>query len=160
MNMRVVDQTTGHRISLIRGIARSLIKVTLGLFSFFFMMVTRRHQALHDVATRSTVVVHNMGIAEPHHYRLERPPEFIQTSVPKWRRVIAIVIYCVIAFALYSIVGAFFLSWDCLEYDRCSPSEDAIAAVVGTLMLATFGVFLVLGWKGLLFGARGKRKDA
>jgi hypothetical protein len=36
-----------------RGLTRSL----LGLFSLLFMFVTRRHQAIHDYFSHSTVVI-------------------------------------------------------------------------------------------------------
>jgi hypothetical protein len=38
------------------------------------MSCARRHQALHDMMTRSTVQVRDPSKAAPHHYVLDREP--------------------------------------------------------------------------------------
>jgi uncharacterized RDD family membrane protein YckC len=47
------DQPLGFCRATIRGLARSI----LGILSLLFMFVTRRHQAIHDYFSRSTVVL-------------------------------------------------------------------------------------------------------
>ena len=53
-NMRVVDDRGGN-ISFIKAFARMIIKSLLGWYSFLAMAMTSRHQAVHDLLTRSTV---------------------------------------------------------------------------------------------------------
>src|SRR5262245_14896431 len=54
-NLRVVDDHTQENISFLKALARLVIKATLGWYSFITMATTRRHQAVHDLLTGSTV---------------------------------------------------------------------------------------------------------
>jgi uncharacterized RDD family membrane protein YckC len=74
MNLKVVDDHTGGNPGLIKSILRYLIKGILGVISFFSMSFARRHQALHDMLTRSTVQIRDPGKAAPHHYVVGRNP--------------------------------------------------------------------------------------
>ena len=71
-NLRVVDDGHGGNISLLRAIARALIKDVLGWLSFAAMAITRRHQAIHDVFTNSTVQARDLSKAQLHHFVPER----------------------------------------------------------------------------------------
>lgn len=53
-NMRVVDDDRGN-IGFVKAVARMIIKSLLGWYSFLAMAMTSRHQAVHDLLTRSTV---------------------------------------------------------------------------------------------------------
>lgn len=68
MNLRVVDNRTGGRVSLWKALSRYVIKGFLGLLSFFTMSFSRRHQALHDIVTNSSVRIRNPSKARPHQY--------------------------------------------------------------------------------------------
>jgi uncharacterized RDD family membrane protein YckC len=57
MGLRVRDAGVDERIGFIRATMRGLARSLLGLFSLLFMFVTRRHQAIHDYFSRSTVVI-------------------------------------------------------------------------------------------------------
>jgi uncharacterized RDD family membrane protein YckC len=70
MNLRVVDNHTRTNVSLIKALARYLVKVILGVFSFFTMNFTRRHQALHDLITNSSVRIHDPKRAKPFQYTM------------------------------------------------------------------------------------------
>src|SRR5215217_4317487 len=48
---------SGHRPGFGRALARYLIKAILGIPAFLTMMLTRRHQALQDILTGTTVQV-------------------------------------------------------------------------------------------------------
>lgn len=48
--------------------ARYIIKVVLGLPSFISMAFTSRHQAVHDVLTRTTVQIRDLTLAVPDDY--------------------------------------------------------------------------------------------
>lgn len=66
-NLRVVDDDTGGSLPFGRALVRSLAKTVFGLPSFIFIGLTRRHQALHDLASRSTVQVRDLSVARPYH---------------------------------------------------------------------------------------------
>ena len=68
MNLRVVDNRSGGNVSLLKALARLVVKGVLGIFSFFSMNLSRRHQAIHDILTRSSVQIKNPSRAQPHHY--------------------------------------------------------------------------------------------
>jgi uncharacterized RDD family membrane protein YckC len=72
MNLQVVDNRTQGNISLPKSIARFAVKGLLGILSFFTMSFSRRHQAIHDILTNSSVRIRNPDKAEPHHYTLGR----------------------------------------------------------------------------------------
>jgi uncharacterized RDD family membrane protein YckC len=74
LNLRVVDDNTGGNPGLMKALGRFLIKGLLGVASFVSMSFARRHQALHDMMTRSTVQVRDPSKAAPHHYVLDREP--------------------------------------------------------------------------------------
>src|SRR5262245_3704522 len=71
-NMRVVDARTGGNVSFLKAVIRVVIKAVLGIYSFISMATTRRHQAVHDLMTRSTVQIRDAGRASPEHYAGER----------------------------------------------------------------------------------------
>ena len=68
MNLQVVDNRTGRRVSLPKALARYVVKAFLGFFSFFTMNFSRRHQAIHDLITNSSVRIRNPAKARPHQY--------------------------------------------------------------------------------------------
>jgi uncharacterized RDD family membrane protein YckC len=67
MNLRVVGPSGGNP-SFVRALGRYVVKAVLGLPSFISMMFTRRHQAVHDVVTRTTVQIRDLSHASPDHY--------------------------------------------------------------------------------------------
>ena len=68
MNLRVVDNTTGGNVSPGKALGRFMFKALLGFFSFLTMGITRRHQAIHDILTNSSVRIRDAARAEPHQY--------------------------------------------------------------------------------------------
>jgi len=68
LNLRVVDDRTGGNPTLIKAIGRLPLKLFLGGFSFLTMSFTKRHQALHDLATATTVQIRDPSKAKPHHF--------------------------------------------------------------------------------------------
>ena len=62
-NLRVVDNKTGGNINFFKAVLRTLLKAVLGWLSFVTMATTRRHQAIHDLATNSTVQIRNAAQA-------------------------------------------------------------------------------------------------
>jgi hypothetical protein len=75
MNLRVADEHTDARLGIGRALGRYVVKGLLGVFSFLSMAASRRHQALHDMMTRSTVQIRDPSKAQPHHYVVEKPPD-------------------------------------------------------------------------------------
>ena len=73
MNLRVFDNRTDRNVSLFQAVARFWVKALLGVLSFLTMNFSRRHQALHDIVTNSSVRIRNAAKARPEDYTLGRP---------------------------------------------------------------------------------------
>ena len=73
MNLRVADNRTQGNVSLLKALTRFVLKALLGVFSFLTMNFSRRHQALHDIVTNSSVRIRDAARARPEHYTLGRP---------------------------------------------------------------------------------------
>lgn len=67
-NLRVVDNRTGGNIGFPKALARWVVKGVLGLFSFLTMSFSKRHQAVHDILTHSSVQLRDPSKAQPTHY--------------------------------------------------------------------------------------------
>jgi len=73
LNLKVVDDRTGASPTFWKALGREFLKFLLGGFSFLTMAQSRRHRALHDILTRSTVQLRDPIRAKPHHYLFEGP---------------------------------------------------------------------------------------
>lgn len=92
-NWRVVDNRTQGNVGFPKAAARLVIKALLGIYSFITMATTSRHQAVHDLMTRSTVQIRNRSKASSHHYAAERT-ELLSAGMPsRLRRVLVISAY-------------------------------------------------------------------
>jgi len=72
MNLRVVNNRTGQNVSLLQAVARFWLKAFLGILSFFSMNFSRRHQAIHDIVTGSSVQIRDAAKAQTYHYTVGR----------------------------------------------------------------------------------------
>jgi len=160
-NMRVVDDRGGN-VSFIKAFARMIIKSLLGWYSFLAMAMTSRHQAVHDLLTRSTVQMRDLTKAQPYHFRGRRDPLTPQGMPSPIRRVAVIAVYLVACFTLYSIVLATLAlagapSRRCIDEMNCSAGELAILIPLWVIW-GGIGIWAALwGWQGRLWGARVQR---
>jgi uncharacterized RDD family membrane protein YckC len=158
-NLRVVDDASHGNVSFPKALARAVIKGILGWYSFLSMTVTRRHQALHDLLTRSTVQMRDPAKAHPHHFVGERAALTSSAMPSRMRRVLVIAAYLVLvtALAVIALLGlarAGVISRGCAVEDRCTVTENYIMLGLGLGWLALIALCLFLGWRGRLFGAR------
>jgi uncharacterized RDD family membrane protein YckC len=153
-NLRVVDDDTGGNLPFGRALARSLIKTVLGLPSFVFIGLTRRYQALHDLASRSTVQVRDVSRARPYHYVYERADTPEPLNVSRRRRVLVILAY---AFAIYIVISVISIVWvddRCLLENVCTPGDNLAVSVITAGWLGATAWAVVRGWRGRLPGCR------
>jgi len=159
-NLRVVDDRTNGNINFAKALARFVIKGILGWYSFISMWVTRRHQAVHDLLTFSTVQIRDPAKASPHHYSTKRT-EFDSSTMPSWtRRFVVIVGYLlligvVVIITTGALLMAGLVSQACLDNElRCGKAEYLLTVVLGLGWLALSLLCIVLGWRGKLPGCR------
>lgn len=158
-NLRVVDDRTGGNVSIAKAVARVVIKTVLSWYSFITMLAARRHQALHDILTRSTVQIRDPAKARPGDYARERVELSSPGMPPRWQRVLVVFAYLVGSYVVAMIaVGAFYsagaFSRACLDYDRCAQAERLLMAGIGVAWLIVAAFCIGLGWRGRLWGAR------
>ena len=153
-NLQVVSNRTDGRPPLIDAFIRWLVKSVAGVLSFFFMALTKRHQALHDIASATTVQARNTGAARRQDFATARSEPTGAVDVSVARRLVAILVYQVAAFVLISVASTFAVSEACLFDDLCTSAEDVVGSALGLAWMALAGAILVLGWKGRLVGAR------
>lgn len=155
-NLRIVDERSGDPPSFARAALRYLLKSVLGLLSFVTMALTRRHQAMHDGLTRTTVRIHDLERARPAEVRWERDAAEVPGLPSRTRRVAVILAYVAALFVLLSISTASFTSDACAFDDLCTAGEDAVLTVGGLAWMALSAGCIVAGWKGRLRGARAR----
>jgi uncharacterized RDD family membrane protein YckC len=159
-NLRVVDDRTGGNVSFPKAFARLLIKTILGWYSFITMATTRRHQALHDLLTRSTVQIRDPIKADPDDFVRER---ISGSGMPSpARRVGFILAYLLLLSVVLVIVvnglalgGT--LSQACVIEKLCTPGENLMYTIVGLVWFGLCALVMVLGWRGYMPGCRAKR---
>lgn len=164
-NLRVVDDRSHRNVNFPKAVARVVIKSALGWYSFITMATTRRHQALHDLLTRSTVQIRNPAKARAHHY-LSARQDPVQAGMPSAaRRIMVIVVYQVAVFcaatigmAVLELTGVW--SDACALQYRCSPADRVVELIDAACWIGLGLWCVVLGWKGRLFGARVRPQSA
>jgi len=130
----------GERLSFAQALARALLKGSIGVASFLWMAMTMRHQALHDVATRSTVRVVDPG-ANPERAVLRERTEPVGRGISAGRRILTTTAYEAAAFAAYAIPSAGLMSEDCVSQAQCGAGE---------LLWSTFGYWAWLAVAGFM----------
>jgi uncharacterized RDD family membrane protein YckC len=161
-NLRVVDDKTGGNLGFLRACLRFAVKVFLGVYSFFAMALTQRHQALHDVLSRSTVQISNLADARPHHFVAERS-EFNSPHLPSAARRLTIIAayvgltFLVLCLALMGLMQTKMLSAGCLDRNFCDATERVLATGISILWFIAAAAIAYFGWRGRLYGARLRR---
>ena len=155
MGLRIRDASHDQNIGILRATARAIIRTFLGWLSFIFVLVTRRHQTLHDYFTSTVVVLSRPESLPAHEKFVARTEDRAQYIYPsKTRRIAVILLYTFLGFAVLLGLNVALLSEECLTNNRCTPGETIVAQLLGILWLLSLGVSIVLGWRGLLYGCR------
>ena len=164
-NLRVVDDRTKGNVSFAKALARFVIKSLLGWYSFISMGATRRHQAVHDLLTFSTVQIRDPAKASPHHYNTERT-EFDSPAMPSRSRRFVVIIGYLLLIVVVAIVTtnvllvAGLVSEACFKNQhRCRPAEHFSTLALGLGWLTLSVLCIVLGWRGKLLGCRFRSID-
>jgi uncharacterized RDD family membrane protein YckC len=168
LNLRVVADE-GGRLPLWRALLRGIAKPPLGLASLVFVMLTRRHQALHDMVGGCTVQVRDASAATAAHFAPERAHlpvaaggEAGTVRPHSLRRIAVIAAWELVAYALVALAGAVLVSEVCALHGQCTTGETRLLGVAGITWFGVLLLIMVLGWTGRLPGARGRpgRSDA
>jgi uncharacterized RDD family membrane protein YckC len=153
-NLRVVDDATGGNPPFWRAFVRFVLKTVLGLPSFIAMAFTRRHQALHDKLTHTTVQIRDLDRAAAGDYHAERVKDAPDPAMPSpLRRIVIIVLYSAGLFLIGIVEVVLFVAlFHAGDIDVLN-SLFALFWTAGTLWV------VIAGWQGLLIGARRRVPD-
>lgn len=154
MNLRIQHKVSGENIGVFRAIARSLVKIVTGAWSFIFVLVTNKHQALHDLLFRTTVVLRNPEkVPETERYD-ERRQQHGYTYPSVVRRCLVIFIYVFFfSVAFFLLLGLLFPS-ECFLQNNCKESEKLTLLVLDWVWFFGIAILIVYGWRCRLYGAR------
>jgi uncharacterized RDD family membrane protein YckC len=161
-NLRVVDEGTQGNVSFFKALSRHLIKTILGWYSLITMATTRRHQALHDLLTHSTVQIRDTAKASSHHYVLERV-ELSDPGMPsRTKRTMVIIAYLVLLLlvmsaSVFALLFSGAVTPACIDHKLCSSNENLLLTLVGLIWFASCLLVIVQGWRGRLLGCRAKQ---
>jgi uncharacterized RDD family membrane protein YckC len=153
-NLHVCRARDGRRIGLPAALLRFLVKFLGSSLVWLPVLVTRRHQALHDLLAGSLVQHRDPARVRAQDNRPERLPDTTHIYPPGWRRVLLIVAYSIAASLLLDGIGGALFGADCWDNMRCT-APGALGVLFGNIVyLLLLGVIVVRGWGGRLPGAR------
>lgn len=153
-HLRIVADDTGGNPTFPQALLRFLIKSVLGLFSFITMALTRRHQAVHDRLTRTTVRIQDLARVATYDIAWERVDEPAGGLPSRVRRVAVILVYELTLYMLVGAVSNVTMSEACAARNACSTGDRIALTVLSIGWLATVAWTVIYGWKGKLIGAR------
>jgi len=155
MNLRIQHKDSGENLGILRAILRSLSKIVTGAWSFIFVLVTKKHQALHDLISNTTVVLKNAELVPEQERYNERKQDKGGFTYPSVLRKILIIVTYVVLFSLvfFSLVALMFSS-DCFLRNNCSESEKLSLLVLDWVWFFGVAILIVYGWRSRLYGAR------
>jgi uncharacterized RDD family membrane protein YckC len=153
--IRIRRVTEDKNLNIILALIRFIVKYGLGLPSLLFIFLTKKHRALHDIASGS-IVVHKSVEGVPEYELLaERTLEDEkEIYASKSRRLGIIIVYWVIVTIGLNFLMFPLVSLDCLNNDICTSNEETILGMIGLLWLILILTTAILGWKGKLYGCR------
>lgn len=155
MGLRIRDASSDKNIGVLRATARAAIRTFLGWLSFIFVLVTNKHQALHDYFTSTVVILRRPETLPAHERFVARAEERAQYRYPSIaRRIAVILVYVFLGFLILIALSMATLSETCLNGEQCTPGEMVISQLLSIFWLLALGTSIVLGWKGLLYGCR------
>ena len=155
--IQVVDARTGRWPSFGRAFARLLIKMIVGIPSFITMALSRRHQAVHDLLTQTTVQVSATEDAVEFHEERIAEPDVLLPS--RFRRLAVVLVYLVAVYFVFAISIAF-VPRGCSRGEMCSVATRVLLQAIAWSWLMLSAAVIIAGWRGLLIGARRTRQVA
>jgi uncharacterized RDD family membrane protein YckC len=152
----VVSNRNGQPPGFGTAFVRYVIKALMGVFSLMTIWLTRKHQAVHDMMTGTTVQLAPAFEADSRDFYVERnPDEYVLPS--RLRRMAVTFVYLFTILIVYISVAGGTVSLACIEHRVCGDGEELWMTVLSCAWTIIAVTTIVVGWKGLLPGARRRR---
>lgn len=164
--IQVINADTGKKCSFIKSFVRYLTKLPLGAFSLVYMLFSNKHQAIHDIAAKSLVVLStkriaqnpsfaNYGESEQNH---EKDSAYQYPS--SLRRFLFFCLWFVLSSFLFGLtielIALSFIPGYTLETENLPKHIDIATDVIGSIIFISIAV---LASKGYLPGAKRKKRQ-
>lgn len=160
IGLRVQSCNSGNNLNIVLATIRFIIKALTGSLSFIFVLTTKRHQAIHDLISRSVVVNASSADLPETEALTERVIQEEGYTYPsRILRITVITVYILVSFVALSLLAYTVTSQACLESDRCSTIDNIMVFILNIFWLFTLGLTIVFGWRARLFGCRRKPKE-
>lgn len=162
--IQVINADTDGKCSLVVSFLRYILKILLGGFSLVYMLFSNKHQAIHDIAANTLVILS--------HKKIEKNPEFIEYGDVEQnlendqnyqypsavRRFIFFCIWIVVASVIFGVIvelsALMFVPDYTLDTEELPKHIDIATNVLGSMLFITIAV---LASKGQLPGAKRKK---
>jgi len=118
------------------------------------MLITKRHQSVHDLASNSLVLFKDESQAHDRYKRAERTIARDKVKPGVLRRTLIIVVYLVFTSVAFGLISTFVASADCWENNICTGVEQISKLIFSLMVWVIFILVVVLGCKCKLPGAR------
>ena len=159
--LKVINTNQKNNLSLFRSYVRFFVKLPIGIYSFISILITKKHQAIHDLFSGSVVIFKNEE-SVPGHYKLkERETTHTDQKPSKARRFIVSSAHCFLLLVIFGVGLNIIVSHECIENDVCTGMEENLLMWGSLLMLAGCLGIYIAGFLCKLPGAIYKgNKDA
>ncbi|MFC1363730.1 MAG: RDD family protein [gamma proteobacterium symbiont of Ctena orbiculata] len=156
----VQTANSGLRLGIVRSFVRALVKGFTGWWAFIFVLATKRHQALHDLAVSSVVILREPELMPASERIAERNQAIAGYEYPSaLRRTVIISIYIIAETVILSLLQPQLLSSGCSEAGGCMTIDLIVVYLISLTWFFAIGATIIHGWRSNLPGAR-KRKTA
>lgn len=151
--IKVVSGKSGKNLFVVNGVLRFLTKSLLGVVSLASMLITKRHQSLHDVVSGSVVIFKDESNALRRHKLRERVVTKSGVKPSLLRRILVALVYVVLVYFVLSLPMGFVVPAQCLDHNICSSESNLIISAYLLLLGLSLLAIVVLSFLSKLPGA-------
>jgi len=161
MKLRVQSSGSGRNIGLARAAFRALLKAITGWWSFIFVLMTHRHQALHDVLTGVVVVLREPKSLPKREQISERLQDRDNYRYPSAiRKICVILVYFFLSLVALGLLAWLLQSQECFDSRHCSSLDILTSYSLNIAWFFAVATILAYGWRARIYGARRRPRSS
>lgn len=157
LKLKVRNIKSDNNINIFLACIRFVLKSVLGWFSLVLVMVTKRHQAIHDILISSIVVNKKNNDLPDHESLAERVIEESGYTYPtKILRLFMILVYWIISTVIVLIAFATIQFVECSNASWCTLGVQVGVVLFNITWLFSLALTVIYCWRSRLYGCRRK----